>query len=174
MDEKPKTNIGRRWIVLALLGIAIGIGGMWFWQKARQPEVASISLPEVPSLPAGAKQILPIEIDTAGQTINAAEVYINFDPAIIQVESVSTEGSVFTIQIKDQPAFSNERGQISFAGGLPTPGFKGKGKIGTVTIIGKRSGQTELNFDHRTQMLLNDGLGTAVPLRLDPVKIGIK
>jgi hypothetical protein len=173
MNEEIQTNANKRWVLLGLLVAAALAGAGWYWQKPSQPPMASISLPKT-ELRAGDKQTLPIEIDTAGQAINAAEVYIKFNPQLIQVESVSTDGSVFSIQIKDQPAFSNERGEISFAGGLPTPGFAGRGKIGSVTLAGKVPGQARLIFDQRTQMLLNDGLGTAVSLRLDPVIVNIQ
>lgn len=117
---------------------------------------------------------LPVRIDTAGATINAAEIYLTFDPEAIKVESVSKDNSIFELWITDEPKFSNEKGEISFAGGLPTPGFKGKGEIGNIKFTPLRAGQTEINFDSKTRALLNDGKGTAISLNLPPIKFKVE
>ncbi|HUC20751.1 MAG TPA: cohesin domain-containing protein, partial [Candidatus Polarisedimenticolaceae bacterium] len=116
---------------------------------------------------------VPIEIDTGGRTINAAEIKLTFDPRVIEVVSVSKEKSFFKIWITNQPSFSNAKGTISFAGGIFTPGFSGKGQVGAVTLKSKRALTSELKFGSGTQVLLNDGKGTAVPLELSPIKIKI-
>ena len=117
---------------------------------------------------------IPIEINTQDKTINAAEAYLTFDPKAIRVESVSKSDSFFTIWITDEPKFSNEKGEISFAGGLPNPGFKGKGVIGSVEITPLKTGWQTLTFDARTRLLLNDGLGTESPLEKELIRIKVK
>jgi hypothetical protein len=57
-----------------------------------------------------------IKIDTAGETINAAQATIKFDPAILEVKSVSKEGSVFNFWLQEA-VFSNTDGTVSFIGG---------------------------------------------------------
>ena len=160
------------WLWLVLLIVIVAAVLIFGRGKTSVPK-ASISAPTVKST-AGHQTTVPIEIDTGGRTINAAEVYLKFDPKLIQIESASVEGSVFTIQITGQPKFSNETGEISFAGGVPNPGFKGKGKIGSVTLKASTPAKTQLIFDSKTQALLNDGLGTAIPLQLQPVEVEIK
>ena len=157
-----------------LVLIALVLGSLALYQDYYKPPVASISGPSVLRARQGETVTLPIFIDTAGQTINAAEVYLEFDPAKFEVTSISKDGSFFTIWIKDEPAYSNDDGKISFAGGLPYPGFKGRGQVGTVTIKPKVAPlSTQLVFTTRTQVLLNDGLGTKVPLRMAAIPVEV-
>jgi hypothetical protein len=130
---------------------------------------------EIPSsIKVNQKITLPIFIDTSGLIINAAEVYLKFDPATLKVESASKENSFFQLWITDEPKFSNDKGEISFAGGLPKPGFQGRGQIGSVNIIPLKSGLQTLSFDQKSRILLNDGVGTEAPLKLEPIKIKVK
>lgn len=148
----------------------IGIIGIVYWY-VKQPAPAEIET-RVPKQVAVEQLIsIPISIDTKGRTINAAEIYLTFDPSLIKIESVSKEGSFFQLWIKDEPRFSNEKGEVSFAGGLPTPGFKGKGQVGLVTLRLLEAQETKLTFESKTRILLNDGLGTAIPLNLEPIVI---
>ena len=152
-------------IIIAVLAILV-IAGIIFlvFSKLNFARKAEISA-DLPKLIKVNQAItLPIIIDTTGETINAAEIYLKFDSQAIKVESVSKDNSFFELWITDEPKFSNEKGEISFAGGLPTPGFKGKGEIGQIIFIPKKSGWTEISFDSKTRALLNDGKGTAIPL----------
>ncbi len=168
---RPRLSF-KRMLGLFLLALIIIIGLGFLRQRVLAPQVASIS-GEVIKREAQ-KVTVPIMIDTAGQTINAAEVFLKFDPAQMKVDSISVDGSIFSIQVKNQPAFSNTTGTISFAGGLPTPGFKGKGKIGSVILSVESPRKVSLTFLTNTQALLNDGLGTAIPLQLSPIEVDIQ
>lgn len=117
---------------------------------------------------------VPIVIDTAGQTINAAELHLQYDPKIITVTRVEKSPSIFTLWIKDQPAFDNGQGTISLAGGLPQPGFKGEATVGTVFLRSNQAVEAKLTFGPETRILINDGLGTALPLQLKPLRVKIK
>jgi hypothetical protein len=159
------------WVAAALL---LSAGVLIFTRMQQgQPGSASLSSPKQ-TVQAGKTVTMPIYIDTGEHTVNAAEVYLKFDPKLVQVESVSKDNSIFSIWISDQPAFNNQTGEISFAGGIPTPGFKGQGQVGSVTLKANQPAKTQLTFDARTQVLLNDGLGTAVQLRLSPIEVNIK
>lgn len=117
---------------------------------------------------------LPVLIDTKNYTINAAEVYLLFDPDEIQVKNVSKKGSFFKLWIKGEPKFSNKTGSISFAGGLPTPGFRGKGQVGSVTIIPQRPGASLISFSQKTRILLNNGRGSEISLIRSPIKFKVQ
>lgn len=155
-----------RWWLGAMLVIAV-IFGLYY---NNQPGVATITIPKS-KVSVGETITIPITIDTAGHTINAAEAYLTFNPAAVQIVSVNKEPSFFQLWIKDQPVYNNERGEISFAGGLPTPGFKGKGSIGSISLKLLTDKSAQLVFTPKTRILLNDGEGTAVPLRLRPLTI---
>jgi hypothetical protein len=150
------------------------VGAIGVFAFSRPLKKATIVAEGVKTVQVNEKVTIPIFIDTAGATINAAEMYLTFNPNELRVDSISKEPSFFVLWIKDQPAFSNETGTISFAGGLPTPGFSGKGQVGSVTIIAKKHGTIKLTFDPKTRILLNDGIGTVVPLRLLPITLRAK
>lgn len=117
---------------------------------------------------------IPVIIDTKDHIVNAVEIYLNFDPSALKVESVSKNDSFIQVWITDQPAFSNTTGAISFAGGLPTPGFSGRGTVGSVVLTPLKAGSHRLTFDTKTRILLNDGLGSSVALRMRPIVMSVK
>ncbi len=153
-------------LLLLLTAIVVGSGLYWHSHAAR---LATITF-DTHEVQSNQSVTLPIEIDTAGKTINAAEVYLDVDPSLAKITSVSKTGSFFQIWVSD-PAFDAKKGTISMAGGLPTPGFKGKGQIGTVTLIPLKQGIITVNLDNKTRALQNDGMGTSVPLSLSPMRI---
>lgn len=154
--------------------IVLIVAGFGFWRYNNRVRVATLTA-EINSTPTLNQTLdLPIMIDTAGATINAAEIYLKFDPAAIRVEAVTKDNSFFQLWITDEPKFSNESGEISFAGGLPKPGFSGRGQIGSIKIIPLKTGQAEISFESKTRALLNDGKGTAIALELPPIQLEIK
>lgn len=165
-----KTKIFK--IISAIVAVlAIGIIIFLAFSRDNFAQKANISADLPDSINVNQTLTLPITINTAGATINTAEVYLTFDPKALKVESVSKDNSIFKLWVADEPKFSNEKGEISFAGGLPTPGFKGRGQIGSVKLTPLKAGRTEINFDSKTRALLNDGIGTEIKLKLDPIKI---
>jgi hypothetical protein len=117
---------------------------------------------------------IPIVLDTGSETINAAEVHIKTNPKLATITAVSKDSSFFQIWIKDQPSFSAQDGTATFAGGLPKPGFTGKGRIGSLTLIPHTTGQITLTFTNQTQVLRNDGQGTKIPLAQPPIMVSVK
>jgi len=161
-------------IIWAIAGIVIIVVGCLFFYKFNQPKSAVISFDSTKSVRLSEEQVLPVIVDTNGVAINAAEVYLKFNPDLVEVISVSKENSFFALWVTDSPAFSNEKGWISFAGGLPTPGFKGKGQIGSIKIKAKKLGQINFEFDSKTRALKNDGVGSQVNLKLVPLILEVK
>lgn len=118
--------------------------------------------------------VIPIMIDTQGRTINALELHLKYDPEYLEVLSLSKEPSFIKLWIKDEPKFSKENGEISFAGGLPNPGFNGRDVVGSVKLMALKTGKTEISYNSKTRILLNDGKGTSLPLTVKPIIIQIK
>lgn len=159
-------RITRFIVLIGLMLVAVVLA----WQKST-PHYGRITA-SVPHRPAvGQSVTIPIYIDTGSDTINAAEVYLTFDPSVIAVDSVAKDPSFFQLWITDQPAYSNETGTLSFAGGLPSPGFKGRGQVGSVTLHFLKHQAASLTFESKTRILKNDGQGTAVPLIVRPIII---
>lgn len=109
-----------------------------------------------------------LRVDTADVLINAAEVKIYFPAKNLEVLKIAKEGSVFSLWPKE-PIFSNESGEISFAGGLPHPGFKGAGQIIVIEFRAKKAGEAILTFDE-SRVLANDGQGTNILLFINNPK----
>src|SRR5690606_23697556 len=80
----------------------------------------------------------------AGQAINAAEAVLSFPSDKLEVKSVSTASSRFTLWALG-PTYSNGSGTITFAGGLPSPGFTGNGGlILTIVFQAKATGSAKV------------------------------
>jgi len=102
-----------------------------------------------------------VNLDTKGVYINNAEGLISFPKELLEVESISSAGSIFSIWV-EQPTFSNLNGTVSFNGGLPTPGYLGsKGKVISILFKAKKEGVANIGFSS-ANIYANDGLGTNV------------
>lgn len=154
--------------VLLLAALAV-LAGWMLRQNSPAPQATITATPHL----SGREVTLPIVIDTGGQTVNAAQIVLRYDPKLVQVKSVSKVGSIFSLWVTDQPTYSNEEGKLSYAGGVIKPGFKGSGQVGSVVLTAKRAVTTELRFDSTTSVLLADGKGTAIPLQLKPIKVSL-
>ncbi len=101
-----------------------------------------------------------IVVNTNGQSINAAEGTIKFNPQELTVVSVDRSNSIFNLWVSE-PTFSNTAGTISFSGGLPS-GYKGSsGSIFNITFRTKNSGNAKVSITSGA-VLANDGMGTNV------------
>lgn len=92
-------------------------------------------------------------------SINAAEAVLNFDSEILDVASISKEGSIFSLWLQE-PIFSNASGTIEFAGGVPN-GYEGKGRLFSITFRPKRAENAGVEFSNAS-VLANDGEGTEI------------
>src|SRR3989344_9478986 len=79
--------------------------------------------------------IVDLFLDSENEELNAFEINLRFNPAILHVEDISRGGSVATLWVR-APAFSNQDGSISFIGGMPG-GFNGVGLIAKITFSAK-------------------------------------
>ena len=100
-----------------------------------------------------------IQIDPAGDSVNAVEAELTFDKSVLSVVNVSKTGSVFSLWTTE-PTFSNTAGTISFGGGSPTP-FSARSNLLTVTFRTLGSGTGSISFG-TASALAADGRGTDV------------
>ncbi len=104
---------------------------------------------------------LYISLNSEGVAVNNADATIKFPSDQFDVLSISKTGSVFSLWV-EEPSFSNSNGQITFNGGIPTPGFMGnQGSVVSVVVRAKSAGQGEFSFADAA-VRANDGLGTNV------------
>ena len=113
-----------------------------------------------------------LDTNTSGVSINSIEGVLSFPKDLLNAESVSSTGSIFSLWV-DQPNFSNIDGTISFNGGVPDPGFTGTdGKILSVVFKAKKAGVANLSFAS-ANIYANDGMGTNVISKKSGININI-
>lgn len=115
--------------------------------------------PSTGSYASGQTFTATIQVDPSGDSVNAVEASISFDPAILSVVSVSKTGSVFSLWTTE-PTFSNSAGTIEFGGGSPSP-FSSRSNLLVVTFRSLTEGTATVEFDSASA-LAADGLGTDV------------
>ncbi|MEA3272147.1 MAG: cohesin domain-containing protein [Patescibacteria group bacterium] len=99
------------------------------------------------------------------QSTNAVEAIVEFPANLLEVISVSKASSILEFW-PEEPNFSNKNGIISFAGGLPTPGFNGNvGQLITITFRAKNNGTANVHILSGA-VLANDGFGTNILSRI--------
>lgn len=105
----------------------------------------------------------PIYIDTKGNSINAINLKISFDPNKLTIVKPSSGKSIFGIWI-ETPGYDNTKGTASLVGVIPGGIVTSSGLIGTITFKAKASGTTRVNITNYSSANLNDGLGSEVDL----------
>ena len=101
-----------------------------------------------------------IRVNGDGVTINAARTTVSFPSAILEIIGLSKSGSIFQLW-PEEPSYSNTKGEVNFAGGVPTPGFTGIGTILTINFRAKKAGEAKVSFSN-SQVLAADGRGTDI------------
>lgn len=106
--------------------------------------------------------IAEVWLDTEGETINSVEGKLIFPQDKLRVLGISEGGSVLSLWLQP-PAFFNNEGSISFAGGKPN-GFSGQGQLFSITFsANQRLDQrvsADINFKKDSRVLLHDGRGS--------------
>lgn len=145
---------------LRLLGVFICVA-LFYVSSAVAAEAATLAVsPATGVYGAGSTFTARVVVNTGGQSVNAAEGTLTFNPKELSVVSVNRSGSIFSLWVTE-PAFSNSAGTISFSGGLPS-GYSGSvGTIMNVTFRVVGSGSAKVNFKNGS-VLANDGKGSNI------------
>ncbi len=116
--------------------------------------------------------VVKLKLSTADNLINAVEGSLSFDNSKLEVKEISTGGSIFSLWPK--PAvFLNEKGKISFVGGV-MGGFQGvDAEILKIIFTAKKEGAADLQFEKDSSLFLNDGKGTKVSFKAKPFRVSI-
>lgn len=109
--------------------------------------------------PAGATAGQNFNVSLRAQTNEEANLFasrLNFNPALLEVVSISTAGSFITQWVNDN-SFDNATGQISLIGGVPTPGYKNTAPstMATVTFRAKAAGTAAITFGANSAIYRN-------------------
>lgn len=101
-----------------------------------------------------------IQVQPGGDSINAVEADLTFDNDVLSVESVSKDGSVFTLW-PVEPTFSNSNGTISFGGGHTAPIDTSSTVLNVTFRVQGSGGSGTVSFSDAS-VLAADGQGTDV------------
>jgi hypothetical protein len=105
----------------------------------------------------------PVYIDTKGKNINTINLKLRFDPKKLSIVNPSGGKSIFDVWI-EPPTYSNTNGVASFTGMINQGVVTSSGLIATITFKVITSGNTNVDVLNTTTALLNDGLGTEIPV----------
>lgn len=102
-----------------------------------------------------------VYVSSSDQAMNAADGVISFPKDMLEVTSLSKNGSIFNLWVQE-PSSSNALGTVNFEGIILNPGFTGSaGKIITVNFRTKAAGNAHITFSSGS-VLANDGKGTNI------------
>lgn len=103
------------------------------------------------------------------QSLNATQGTIQYPKSILAVTGIITGKSIIKYW-QQEPNNDPGTGTISFTGGLPNPGYSGSGGVlFDISMRALAEGKATVTFGENTQILANDGNGSA----LDTSKQGI-
>ena len=104
---------------------------------------------------------IKLNLDSQGQKVNVLEGSVVFDTNTLEVEDVSTGGSIFNLWTRS-PIYNNETGKITFTGGTAQAFSGNSGNVLTLVFYAKQNGQAPVNIGVDSAVFLADGKGTEV------------
>jgi hypothetical protein len=141
---------------IAILGLLFGLFAL-FSNDALAADV--VISPSTGSYTPGQTFTVSVRVSPGGQSVNAVEANLKFDPAVLSVVNVSKTGSVFSLWTTE-PTYSNSAGTITFGGGSPSP-FTAQSNLVSVTFRAVAAGTGALTVSNAS-VLAADGRGTDV------------
>jgi len=159
-----------------LISILI-IGGCWTVSSARAqivPEPHQLKLlGPVGVVRIGETFTVEVRIDSIGEVINAAELYLNYNPQQLTLTQISRAQSAFTLW-PEEPRDDSTTGQVSLVGGRPGGLVSVDGTIATLSFHATQTGDAVLTADRqRSGVYLHDGAGTRRAVSVQPATITI-
>jgi len=147
---------------LKKIALTIGVGLCLFVLTTSTAFAARLSLgPSAGSFTVGSVFEVSILLDTEGESINAFNVLLNFQPDKLQLISPSTGKSIVQVWT-GPPQFNNRTGTVRLQGGIPNGINVSKGLISSFSFRVKRVGTALVKFSDESRVLLNNGKGTDV------------
>jgi hypothetical protein len=113
-----------------------------------------------------------VMVDTKENVINSARGIIVFEKDKLEVLEIKKENSIFKFW-DNTTSFSNYEGKIVFGGGLPSPGFTGKGLILEIVFRAKKVDKGNINFKDGA-VLANDNKGTDILSKMEGASFSVK
>lgn len=141
--------------------------------SVHKAEAASLLLaPSASKITAGNIVSLKVLVNTDGRAVNNVDATVQFPVDLLEVVSVNKNASVFSLWV-EEPKFSNYAGNVTFNGGLPSPGFVGQGgEVVSIVFRAKKTGTASVVFAD-SAVRQNDGVGTNILSATQPSTIEI-
>jgi hypothetical protein len=156
------------WVGLASLVILLSVGVMFF-RLQTSGSILSVGAesPKGSMYFEGENRVgihqpfkVRVMIDSGGGSVNAAGLYLHFDPQKLQITDMSTINSF--CQFYPEKKFDNHQGISSLACGSPHPGTKGTNQLVEFTFTPLSVGKTIIRSSSKSKLLLSDGKGTDI------------
>lgn len=151
-------HMKRHLVSLFFAGFAL-VGGVFLMDAAPAKAATYALSPSSGSFTVGSTITTYVVIHSAGQAINSGEGTVTFSSNVLQFQSVSKTGSIFTLWTNGPTASSTS---ITFGGGLASPGYTGaSGRVIGITWKAIATGTATVSVSGG-KILANDGVGTNV------------
>jgi len=113
---------------------------------------------------------IEVRLDSQGETINAVEAALQYDPSVLRLADLSTGRSFLTLWTEPPAEFIP--GLITASGGLPVGTVSSGGRVFSATFIPLRAGLTKLSvMPEASGVYISDGTGQ--PTSLETKSIGL-
>lgn len=117
--------------------------------------------------------VVEVRLNSEEQVVNAVEGKLTYDPAALEIVDVSKAGSFLTLWAEG-PTVDAVAGVVSFVGGVPNGSYVINGRVLSLVFRPKTLGSTVIGIDTAlSSVRLNDGLGTATPLRAETTVVSV-
>ena len=144
---------------ISYFNLLLLILGLFFVSSFTVDAADLVISPSTGSYSSGQTFTATVRAVPGGDSVNAVEASMTFDPDLLSVVSVNKTGSVFSLWTTE-PTFSNAAGTISFGGGSPSP-FTSTSNLLNITFRTVANGDAAVGFN-TASVLAADGLGTDV------------
>lgn len=152
---------------ILLFVVALGVGIIGWWGAPTQAATLSI-LPTLQTVVVGQHFIVEVHLDSDDETINAVGATISYDRELLQPVKITQDSSFLTLWA-EVPTFNLGNGTITLTGGVPGGSIVVDGRVVSIEFVAIKSGSAWVTADKdSSQVLLNDGAGTAASLATTP------
>lgn len=139
--------------------IAVSLLGLFLLWPQSSLAADVLLNPASGSYASGQTFTVTVQVDPKGESVNAVEASLSFDPSVLSVVNVSRDGSAFSLWTTE-PTFSNSDGTVTFGGGSPSP-FSSRSNLVSITFQAGSEGTGSVSFSDAS-VVAADGMGTEV------------
>lgn len=103
---------------------------------------------------------VPVFINTNGKSVNAIDLRIKFNADLLSIVNPSGGKSIIGVWV-EPPSYDNTKGTARIVGTIPDGIVTNSGLVVTLIFRAKSPGSATVTISDTSQVLLNDGAGTA-------------